>query len=278
MAYTAEISLSNPTAFLFLVDQSASMEDEMVSGTSKAQYVADVLNRTLFELIIRCARADGVRDYFDVGVIAYGGANAYNGFQGALSTNILNPISAVESSPIRIDERQQKVSDGAGGLVEESIKFEVWFDPRSSGGTPMCQAIMKAAEALATWCDSHMSSYPPTVLHITDGKSTDGDPEELATQLKQIGTDEGAVLMFNLHVSTSGVDSIKFPVLDSGLDNAYANLLFRMSSVLPDHMVTYAQNREFRVNEGSRGFIFNGGAEDIVYFLEIGTRQAQDLR
>ena len=50
MSYTAEISRSQPTAFLFLVDQSGSMDDKMASGRSKAQFVADVLNRTLMEL------------------------------------------------------------------------------------------------------------------------------------------------------------------------------------------------------------------------------------
>jgi len=33
-----------------------------------------------------------------------------------------------------------------------------------------------AAEAIAEWCDAHPSSYPPTILHVTDGASTDGAP------------------------------------------------------------------------------------------------------
>ncbi len=45
MSYTAEISRSNPTALLFVVDQSASMEDRFSSGSSKASQVADVINR-----------------------------------------------------------------------------------------------------------------------------------------------------------------------------------------------------------------------------------------
>ena len=72
MSYTAEISRSQPTALLFLVDQSGSMDDNMASGRSKAQFVADVLNRTLMELITRCTHAGGTRDYFHIGVIVYG--------------------------------------------------------------------------------------------------------------------------------------------------------------------------------------------------------------
>jgi hypothetical protein len=45
--------------------------------------------------------------------------------------------------------------DGAGGVLERKIKFPVWFDATSSGGTPMCAGLTKAAEALVGWCDSH---------------------------------------------------------------------------------------------------------------------------
>ncbi len=275
MPYIAEIRRSNPTAFLFLVDQSGSMDDKMSSGRSKAQQVADVLNRTLATLITRCTKSEGTRNYFDIGVIGYGANGAYNGFQGALGSSVLHPISAIEASPLRIEERQKKMDDGAGGVVEQSIKFPVWFEPHASGGTPMCQAITKAAEELVAWCDSHPNSYPPTVLHITDGESTDGDPEELATQIRQIQTGDGPVLMFNLHVSTSGANPVEFPAAETGLPDAYAKLLFRMSSPLPDHLIRFAQEKGFKVSMESRGFMFNADAVQIVDFFDIGTRASQ---
>lgn len=273
--YIAEISRSNPTAFLFLVDQSGSMDDTMSSDRSKAQHVADVLNRTLATLITRCTKSEGTRNYFDIGVIGYGANGAYNGFQGVLASSVLHPISAIEASPLRIEERQKKIDDGAGGIVEQSVKFPVWFEPHASGGTPMCQAITKAAEELVAWCDSHPNSYPPTILHITDGESTDGDPEALATQIRQIQTNDGSVLMFNLHVSTSGANPVEFPAAETGLSDAYAKLLFRMSSHLPDHLIRFAQEKGFEVGMESRGFMFNADAVQIVDFFDIGTRASQ---
>ena len=74
MTYVAEISRDNPTAFLFVIDQSGSMDEKPEGGRSKAEFVSDVLNRTLYTLITNCSKADGVRHYFDVGVLAYGGA------------------------------------------------------------------------------------------------------------------------------------------------------------------------------------------------------------
>ncbi len=58
MPYTAEISRENPTCFLFLVDQSSSMKDEVSAGDDtqqKAAGVADTINRWLQELSIKCA-------------------------------------------------------------------------------------------------------------------------------------------------------------------------------------------------------------------------------
>jgi hypothetical protein len=276
MPYSAEISRSSPTAFVFLVDQSGSMQDKFSStGKSKADQVADVLNRTLSNLITRCAKSEGTRNYFEIGVIGYGGQGAYNGFQGAIAQSALSPIAVIESSPLRIEQRKRKMDDGAGGIIEQSVNFPVWFEPKASGGTPMCQGITHTAEALAVWCDSHPNSYPPTVLHITDGESTDGDPEQLATQLRQLRTDDGTLLMFNLHVSTSGATPIEFPASDTGLPDSYAKLLFRMSSVLPDHLIRFAQEKGHTVGMESRGFMFNADAVQLVDFFDIGTRAAQ---
>jgi len=275
MTYTAEISRLNPTAFLFLVDQSGSMNDNMTNEKSKSQFVADALNRTLTTLITRCTKADGTRDYFDIGVIGYGENSVYNGFQGPLGVSFINKISSIEATPLRVEDRKKKIDNGAGGLVEEIIKFPVWFEPRANGGTPMCQAIMKAAEELVIWCDSHPDSYPPTVLHITDGESTDGDPEELALKAQQIKTNDGPVVMFNCHVSASGNLAIRFPTSEALLPDTYSKLLFRMSSLLPDHLIQYAKDKGFEVGFESRGFMFNADVPEIVDFFDIGTRSAQ---
>jgi hypothetical protein len=63
MSYQAEISRDNPTCFLFVIDQSGSMDEKTESGRSKAQFVADVLNKTIYTLATNCSKADGVRNY-----------------------------------------------------------------------------------------------------------------------------------------------------------------------------------------------------------------------
>lgn len=275
MSHEAQISRQNPTAFLFVVDQSGSMSDRMSSGKSKAEFVSDALNRTLMNLIGRCTKAEGVRDYFEVGVIGYGGNGVGNGFAGPLGGRILNPISVIEQNPLRVEDRKRKMDDGAGGIVETPVKFPVWFEPRADGGTPMREALTKAAEEIAAWCDVHPESYPPTILHVTDGESGDGDPEEIASHLGQLRTNDGAVVVLNIHVSSLGAEPIKFPSSESGLPDSYAKLLFRMSSPLPQHLAGFAKEKGHAVSNESRGFMFNAEAGELVDFFDIGTRASQ---
>jgi glutathione peroxidase-family protein len=65
------------------------MSDKMSSGKTKAEFVADALNRTLVNLVTRCTKSEGVRDYFEVGVIGYGDASVTNGFSGVLGSKAI---------------------------------------------------------------------------------------------------------------------------------------------------------------------------------------------
>jgi hypothetical protein len=272
MAYQAEISRENPTCILFVIDQSGSMDEITEAGRSKAAFVADVLNKTLYTLITSCSKSDGVRNYFDVGVIAYAGSQVGSGFSGALSGDIVHPIHAISENTLRVEERKKKVDDGAGGIVELKTKFPVWFDPKSEGGTPMRAALGKTIETVSGWCEAHPGSYPPTILHVTDGQSTDGAPEEMADGLRQISTKDGQALLFNLHVNTGTGLEIVFPTTESNLSDDYSRMLFRMSSPLPAHLAKFAGDKGYTIADGSRGFIFNGDPQCVVDFFEIGTR------
>jgi len=272
MAYTAEISRDNPTCILFVVDQSGSMDERMASGKSKADFVADVLNKTIYTLVTNCTKSDGVRNYFDVGVVRYGGNSAESGYGASLAGKVIHPITTLANQPLRVENRTRAEDDGAGGVIERAIKFPVWFDPVANGGTPMCAALRKTAEELVGWCDTHPNSYPPTVLHVTDGASTDGDPESIATQLAQISTIDGGALLFNLHVSTLGGEPVRFPNNEASLADSYAQLLYRMSSVLPEHVAKIATDKGYAIQPGGRGFMFNAEPKDIVNFFDIGTR------
>lgn len=274
MAYAADINRTNPTCFLFLLDQSGSMQDAFGNGESvrkKADGVADAINRLLQNLVIKCARDTGVYDYFYIGIVGYGNSVG-SAWGGALAGRDLVPISEIGSRPARIDERNKKVDDGAGGVLDQKVKFPIWFDAVSNGGTPMCQAFNYAKTILSKWVGEHPSSYPPLVINITDGESTDGDPSSVADAVKALQTSDGNALLFNLHISSTTAAPVTFPDSESNLPDQYAQLLFKMASVMPSQMRALAAGDGFVVTESSRGYVFNADLVSLVQFLDIGTR------
>jgi hypothetical protein len=274
MAYSAEISRGSPSCFVFLIDQSGSMADVFGAGEGnqrKADGVADAINRMLQNLVIKCAKEEGIRDYFHVGVIGYG-AQVGPAFSGTLAGRQLIPISEVGNSPARIDQRNKKVPDGAGGIVEQAVRFPVWFEPVANGGTPMSQALGQAKGIVDDWVLQHPNCFPPILINITDGEATDGDPTGAAEEIRRLRSNDGEILLFNLHVSSQRGAQIEYPNSDGGLPDTFARQLFRMSSPLPEYMLNIAKREGMNVSEGSRGFVFNADMVAVIKFLDIGTR------
>jgi hypothetical protein len=274
MSYQAEISRASPTAIVIVMDQSASMNHRLKSGQSKAAFLADVLNKTLYTLITSCSKADGVRDYFHVGVVAYGGEDARNGFQGKLASEPLQAVSHLAEAPLRVETRMKKIAGHNGDVTEQSVRFPIWFDPRSQGKTLMCAGLNAAIEMLTQWCKAHPLAYPPTVLHVTDGHASDGNPEPIADRLKGLGTADGGCLLFNLHVDVGEGNPLIFPNDERSLKDRFGKALFRMSSLLPPHALEAAARKGYDVRPGARAFVFNAGIEAIADFFDIGTRPA----
>jgi len=279
MPYSAEISRSNPTCFLFLIDQSSSMTGPFSGqpGKKKAEGVADAINRLLQNLALKCAKSDGIRDYFHVAVLGYG-EQVQSALGGNLAGQLLFPISAIANNPLRVEQRTRKVDDGAGGLVEQSFKFPVWFEPTAGGKTPMCAALTGAREVLHDFIGRFPGSYPPLVINITDGHATDGNPEPPAEAVRSLTTADGNVLLFNAHLSSSPAPPVVFPNREADLADAHARSLFRMSSPLPQRLREAAQSEGHAVEEQARGFVFNADLVAVIRFLDIGTRAAHNLR
>jgi hypothetical protein len=275
MSYTAEVSRQNPSCVLFLIDQSGSMSDPFGGepGRSKASRLADAINRLLFELTIRCTKdqTEGVRNYYGIGVIGYG-PQVGPALGGILARRDLAVMREVADNPARIDERRRKVEDGAGGLVEEAVRFPIWFDPVAQNGTPMCQALALARTILERWVQGHLNSFPPIVINLTDGEATDGDPRPPAAALCQLATNDGNVLLFNCHLSSHPAAPVLYPESEVGLPDQYAVQLFQMSSPLPPHIRAAALGEGYAIGPQARGFVFNADIVEVIKFLDIGTR------
>lgn len=278
MPYSAEISRTNPSCFLFLIDQSSSMSDPFggTGGRRKADSVSDAINRLLQNLVLKCSKGEGVRNYYDVGVIGYG-SSVGSAFSGALSGKTLVPIGDVANAPARVETRSKKVDDGLGGLVDQEVKFPVWFDAVANGGTPMADAFQLAYMLLQDWTGQHQTSFPPIVINITDGEAN-VDPSPAAQAVTSLSTNDGNVLLFNCHISDKQASPVLFSDKASALPDEFARSLYNISSLLPEGVRNAASSEGFAVSPQSRGFAFNADLVELIRFLDIGTRPSNMLR
>jgi hypothetical protein len=266
-----EISRRNPTCYIFLIDQSGSMNEVIANqpGRTKADVLKDMINRFIYDLVIKCTKDDGVRDYFHVSVIGYG-LNVGSAFIGPLANRDLVPLSEIADKMDKIEERLKE--DGAGGVVK--TKFPIWFDAIADGQTPMCQALNKAKGVLEGWLSQHPNCHPPIVVNLTDGAATDGNPLIPAEELKNLKSNAGNVLLWNIHLSSGSPTPIILPNSETNIPDQYAQLLYTMSSPMTDYQITYANKAyEMHLEKNSKGFVYNADPVTVFLALDVGTQR-----
>jgi hypothetical protein len=269
--HNAEISRRNPTCLLILVDQSKSMRGTfgLPPQTRKADAVVAGINGFLEELVIKCARAEGIRDYFRIGVIGYG-QTVGPAWQGKLAGKNLVSIPELADNVFKVEEYHIMESDGAGGQIKRKKKRRVWVEPAANGKTPMGKAVGQARDLVSKFVREFPNCFPPIVLNFTDGEPTD-DPTKEAETLRGLSSSNGSVLLFNAHLSSRDSQPIQFPRDESQLPDDLARKMFRMSSAIPDSLVGLGQTELMPVAQGSRGFVFNADLRAVLAFLNIGT-------
>jgi uncharacterized protein YegL len=279
--YKQQISRQYPGCIIFLLDQSDSMSDGIAgSPRPKSEALAVAINRFIKDLITECLKGDPKPLHrFDVGVVGYRtdaeGAKSFVGpaLQGALAGFDLVSVVELFDHPLRTDVKE--VDDGDGGLVKK--RTYVWYDAVAEGGTPMMQALYHCYNLAAGWIARHPDSFPPIVIHFTDGEPTDGDPEPAAEALRALATTDGNVLLFNCHLSNRDVRPVQFPASESELPpgDDYSVLLYRMSSLLPEPCLGTARAKGYNVSPGARGMILNGDSTALIQLIQIGTQQVK---
>jgi uncharacterized protein YegL len=283
--YNEDVKRENPTAIVFLIDQSSSMKRNTVfkgKSFTYAEVVADMINTSLNELIGRCTKSEGVRDYFEICVIGYGGQTSKSAeilWENALVGNVWVTISGLK---FNTNMKDSEVEKNIRGKITKSIqKVPYWFEAKSNYMTPMGAAFDKAYDCLLDWItNEHKNAYPPVVINITDGEQTDCSDSELlqkADKIKSLHTTDGHVLLMNCHIGNDVVKSVQFPITKNELpDNTNCELLFDMSSDMP---LVYSQKiLGFTTHNESdttpKGFAYNANMDILFNLIDIGTSGA----
>ena len=280
-AYTAQITRSTPTAFIFLVDHSASMGRTTTFNGEEmpmAEAVARSVNNQINELVLRCIKTNEVRRYYDIAVIGYG-RDVYSGWNGALEGRYFVSPEEIKNNPFKKIITREEVRTRRGTTVKEVEKVQ-WLQARSDGSwTHMRDAFRKAKSLLEDWLNEHRDKdcYPPTIINITDGAYNGSTREEIqqeANELKSMFTNDGNVLLFNIHISPSCGGRITFPTSVGELSgNNYGAELYNLSSLLP--LRYNAQIARVR-NDGDpdirhSAMAVNADMSTLIQLMDIGT-------
>lgn len=282
--YSQEITRRHRTAFVIAIDQSGSMQEKVYFGRhemSKAAAVARITNSLLTELVDRSRRTDGVRNYYDVAVVGYSGdeARMLLDEEGFIAIDRL----ARRQPPCETLYSEETLPDGTVLLAGHSVRQ--WLLPKAAGKTPMYEALLRVRDLLGEWCanDSNRDSFPPVVINITDGEASDCTDDELrrvCAQIRRLGTDDGNVLLFNIHVSTDSTSpAMVFPMPDElARANPYARLLAECSSIMPE-----AFDEAVRDFKGAGavppfyGMGYNTSIIELLSIINIGSRSITNI-
>jgi hypothetical protein len=287
MPYSQEISRATPACFLFLLDQSGSMLDPFGGNPAsrKCDELALAVNAWIQNISAACTKGSSPDplDYFYIGIIGYrtdvvGNPLIENALPPNLAGSDLVPISQLYASPRGRQTLKQKGFDPeTGELLEMDVELPFWIEPKAEGGTPMCSALHKAHGILDQWTQQRPGGFPPVIVHITDGESTEGDPEQYAAPIMDLATQDGNVLIFNCHLSMTAADPIMFPNNDEIMPEEFARTLYRISSVIPQTMAGIARQSGYDLQPNARGMVFNAGSDSLLKFLDIGTQTNASL-
>ena len=276
MPYAQEINRQNKALFVFLLDQSLSMEETTAnSGERKIDALCSSLNAWLVKLMVACWKAEGVKNYFDISIIGYGSDQQANPIIGSaiigpLAGREVVTIAELSENPARIDTVTAVMYDEETGEMREMPQqMPVWVDPVLQGATPICSAIVKACEILDAWIAQHPNSFPPIVINITDGESSEGDPIPYTGTLKQRETSDGNVLFFNCCFSSTAAPFL-FPGNGELMPDSFLRQVFQMSSVLPEAIREKARRAGQELEPNARGMACNADMVSLINFLDMG--------
>ena len=240
--YTAQITRNTPTAFIFMIDQSVSMQKmtQLYGETMPmSEAVARIVNHQLNELVLRCIKGNETRDYYDIAIIGYG-ENAYSGWKGELEGRDFVKPSQLKEHPYRKTTIKKETRTRKGVRVVEVEEVQ-WIEADATKSwTRVHHAFDKAMQLLETWMSEHHDKdcYPPTIINITDGEFNGASKEyvlQQANELKSMFTNDGNIILFNIHISANKVISVTCPANKSEVSaNSLATTLYELSSLLPE--------------------------------------------
>lgn len=280
-AYTAQITRNTPTAFIFLIDQSVSMRKYTTlygEEMPMAEAVARIVNHQLNELVLRCIKGSETRDYYDIAIIGYG-EKAYSGWKGELEGRDFVKPSELKEHPYKKITTKKETRTRKGVKVVEVEEVQ-WIEAEATKSwTHVHHAFEKAKGLLDEWMEKHHEKdcYPPTIINITDGLFNGATKEyvlQQANELKSMFTNDGNVILFNIHISANKAVCVTCPASKDEVSfSSLATTMYEMSSLLP---MRYSDRIADLRGDGTpnnryTAMSINADMSTLIQLMDIGT-------
>lgn len=274
---------SNPGLVVLLVDMSGSMIEEWRNGRPKIHVQADYINRCLEQLVenstvrsVRKEREEGLRatGHVDlpylrrvyVKLVGYRKKNDVSSVLVQYASGWPKAIWGQQLPGNHADPKWLPVDDVDGDTPTGDAFWELG---ELFGNDPQFDELIKAFK----------KSFPPLVLHVTDGKTNVGRPlgEGIAHFKKRFEPLSKTPYIFHVQIAPEG-KQVLFPcdlselANDAGVIDPYAAELFAQSDPIPDAFKARAELEFPQINWGEQrqGLIINASPESFLKLLDWG--------
>lgn len=255
------VTPEQPAVIAFVLDRS--VEDPYGGDLNNAcSRLQERLNDLLGEVVKHGGGA------IDVAIVSYaadssGEVEVRAAFEGPLSGRSFARDNELESAALRMDEFEEQISDGVGGLISIPRKRPILVEVEPAAACSAGPAFAELASMLASWCaDNPASAVPPVVLHLTRGRGDASDLEAALGQLGSISTSAGAAVVYHQVASEQPHPSLAYPESDEKIDDDALKILWRLSSPLLGREALAESKPHFTA--GSRGFVVNGKFDQLL--------------
>jgi hypothetical protein len=198
----------------------------------------------------------------DVAMVSYGllpsgEVDVRSTFEGPLAGQSLVRHVDLAEGALRVEEIQEEVSNGIGGLISVTRKKPIYFDFEATAAAPPVTAFERVADLATEWCGRHHSlCLALIVLHLTRGQIDAGDIDWAKSALARVDSTASPVTLYHLVVTEEPHTSLAYPASDENLGTPTLKKLWEATTPLLERESLAAEKRP--VTAESRGMVVNG--------------------
>lgn len=198
----------------------------------------------------------------DAAVVSYGLNSAgepevCTTFDGPLAGRSLVPQQELAAGAIRVEQFEEEVSNGIGGLVSVTRKKPIYFDLEPTAAASPGAAFAAVAGIVGDWLSQHPSArLAPVVVHLTRGAFDVTEIEAAVGPLQNLQSAAGAPTLYHVVATETPHKSLAYPADAEPLDEPCLKKLWELSSPLLSR--DRLSQEKPAVTDESRGMVVNG--------------------